>query len=78
MLLCECVDSRTGLDYNDSFVLHDCSWGQRYHMTRFSRWPTTPSVIQIPAGNNVQMKARLILLRKLKLLGANLTTPEKA
>ena len=38
----------------------------------------TVSDSEIPAGGNVQMKARLILLRKLKMLGANLTTPEKA
>ena len=36
---------------------------QRYHMTRFSRWRKTLSVIQIPAGKNVQMTPRLILLR---------------
>ena len=38
---------------------------------RLSRWRTTMSVIEIPAGKNVQMKARLILPedRKIKGLG---------
>ena len=66
ILLCECVDSRIGPITNASLVFHACSWGQRYHVTRFSRWQTTLSVIQIPAGKNVEMKAGLILYRKLK------------
>ena len=60
ILMCECVDLRIGPITNASLV------SQRYHVTRFSRWRTTLSVIQIPAGKNVQMKARLILLRRLK------------
>ena len=40
--------------------VHACPWGQRYHVTRFSGWRTTLSVIQIPAGKYVQMKAWLI------------------
>ena len=47
-------------------------------MTRFSRWRPILSVIQIPPGKNVQMKARLSNpIAEAKRLGANLATPEK-
>ena len=43
------MDSRIGLSTNASLVLHAYPWGKRYHVTRFSRWRTTLSVIQIPS-----------------------------
>ena len=74
---------RSGYEIRESNPGHSgqlgiaCLW---YHKARFSRWRTTLSVIQIPAGKNVQMKARLIYkpTEEAKSLGANLATPGKA
>ena len=56
------MDSRIGPSTNASLVLHPYPWGQRHHVTRFSRWRTTLSVIQIPAAR-IWYKIKAFFLR---------------
>ena len=71
---------RSGYEIRESNPGHSgqlgvaCLW---YHKARFSRWRATLPVIQIPAGKNAQIKARLIYnpIAESERLGANLATP---